>query len=144
MVNVTKTLTIQKDYFKDHPIWKPLEKELLKKRNNLSNEQLAAVIYAFGVTGNGSKEFFAEFEETIIDSPIPIESEHLEKIVAGYAQIDLGTPVFYSRMVEQIVRRGMDRMSLEAIVELGKNLKKATNAQKGAFGYFEAMEKLIH
>jgi len=54
----------------------------------LNNEQLAAVVHAFGITGNGSKEFYYDLEETIIDSPIPIESEHLEKILQGYSQID--------------------------------------------------------
>lgn len=38
LVNLTKTLLLQKDYFKDHPIWKPLEKELYRRRNNLNNE----------------------------------------------------------------------------------------------------------
>jgi len=38
LVNLTKTLTLQKDYFKDHPIWKPLEKELFRRKNNLNNE----------------------------------------------------------------------------------------------------------
>jgi hypothetical protein len=54
----------------------------------LNNEQLAAIVHAFGITGNGSKEFYYDLEETIIDSPIPIESEHLEKILQGYSQID--------------------------------------------------------
>jgi hypothetical protein len=85
LVNVTKTLTLQKDYFKNHPIWLPLEKELFRRRNNLTNEQLAAVVYSFGITGNGSKEFYYDLEETIVDSPIPIETEYLEKILTAYA-----------------------------------------------------------
>ena len=85
LVNITKTLMLQKDYFKDHIIWRALEKELFKRKNNLNNEQLASVVHAFGVTGNGSKEFYYELEETIIDSPIPIENEHLEKILLGYS-----------------------------------------------------------
>ena len=88
LVNITKTLTIQKDYFKDHIVWRALEKELFKRRNNLNNEQLAAIIHAFGMTGNGTKEFYYEMEETIIDSPIPIETERLELILKGYSQID--------------------------------------------------------
>lgn len=85
LVNITKTLMLQKDFFKDHIIWRALEKELFRRRNNLNNEQLASVLHAFGVSGNGSKEFYYELEETIIDSPIPIENEHLEKMLLGYS-----------------------------------------------------------
>jgi hypothetical protein len=38
LVNITKTLMLQKDYFKDHIIWRALEKELFKRKNNLNNE----------------------------------------------------------------------------------------------------------
>lgn len=70
LVNIVKTLLIQKDYFKDHSIWKILEQELHKRKNNLNNEQLATVIHGFGITGNGSKDFYSDMEEVIIDSPI--------------------------------------------------------------------------
>jgi hypothetical protein len=43
------------------------------------------VLHGFGITGNGSKEFYSDFEEVVIDSPIAIETEYLEKILAGYA-----------------------------------------------------------
>ena len=32
---------LQKDYFRGHPIWKPLEIELHRRRNNLNNQQLS-------------------------------------------------------------------------------------------------------
>jgi len=35
-------------------------------------------------------------------------------------------------------------MTIERIVEVSKNLKRATNVQAGGFGFFEAMEKHIH
>jgi hypothetical protein len=38
LVNITKTLMLQKDFFKDHIIWRALEKELFRRRNNLNNE----------------------------------------------------------------------------------------------------------
>ena len=38
IVNVTKVLMLQKDYFRDHIIWRALEMELFKRRNNLNNE----------------------------------------------------------------------------------------------------------
>lgn len=37
LVKLTRNLLIQKDYFKDHPIWHSLEKELFKRRKNLNN-----------------------------------------------------------------------------------------------------------
>jgi len=65
-------------------------------------------MHAFGVTGNGQKEFYAEMEEVITDSPIPIETEFLEKIIMGYAEIDQGSPVFYSILSQKIIGRGLD------------------------------------
>ena len=41
LVNLTQVLLLKKDYFRGHPIWKPLEVELHRRRNNLNNEQLA-------------------------------------------------------------------------------------------------------
>ena len=38
LVNLTQVLMLQKDYFRGHPIWKPLEVELHRRRNNLNNE----------------------------------------------------------------------------------------------------------
>ena len=88
LVNLTQVLLLQKDYFRGHPIWKPLEVELHRRRNNLNNEQLAKIIHAFGVTGNATRFLFSELEETIIDSPIGIESENLLKVLSGYSIAD--------------------------------------------------------
>ena len=98
LVNLTQVLLLQKDYFRGHPIWKPLEVELHRRKNNLNNEQLAKVIHAFGVTGNATKFLFSELEETVVDSPIGIESEHLLKVLSGYALADLGEPVLYDHI----------------------------------------------
>jgi hypothetical protein len=43
---------------------------------------------AFGVTGNATKFMFYEIEETVMDSPIRIEPDHIIKIAHGYAQVD--------------------------------------------------------
>ena len=64
---------------------------------------MAQVLYAFGMTGNGQKQFFSEMEEIVTDSQIIIETEYLEKILHGYALIDQGSPVFYSILVEKIL-----------------------------------------
>ena len=88
LVNITRTMAASKDAFRDHPIWTVLEEELHKRRNHLDNRQLASVMHAFGMTGNGRKEFYAEMEEVVTDSPIFIETEHLERILAGYALVD--------------------------------------------------------
>ena len=98
-------------------------------------------MYSFGVTGNGQKEFYAEMEEIITDSPIAIETEHLIKIVQGYSEIDLGSPVFYSMFVEKMLHRGMDTLSPTQITSIAKYLSKATNTQNGGFGWYAAMEK---
>jgi hypothetical protein len=83
-------------------------------------------------------------EEVIIETSIPIESEHLEKILAGYSLIDQGTAPLYSDIVEKLMLRGLDKMSYERIVEVAKSLSKATNVHKGGYGWYEAMEKHIH
>ena len=49
---------------------------------------MADVVHSFGVTGSGSKFFYVEFEEVVMDSPIFIETEHLIQIIKGYAEID--------------------------------------------------------
>lgn len=62
--------------------------ELHRRRNNLNNESLAKVIYAFGATGNATRFLFSELEETVIDSPIGYETENLLKILSGYSLAD--------------------------------------------------------
>ena len=143
LVNITKTLLFQKDYFRDHPIWLVLEQELFKRRNTLNNEQLTQVMHSFGVSGNGSQQFFYEMEEVITDSPLPIETEYLQKIMKGYSEVDQGTPVFYSMLVEKILDRGIELLSIEQIMEITKSLAKATNTHKGGFGFYAAMEKHV-
>ena len=98
LVNLTQVLLLQKEYFRGHPIWKPLEVELHRRRNNLNNEQLANIVYAFGVTGNATRFLFGELEETIIDTPIAIESKNLIKILSGYSLADQGEPVIYAHL----------------------------------------------
>ena len=127
LVKITTTLLLQRDYFKDHGIWAPLEAELFKRRTNLNNDQLADVMYAFGISGNGQKEFYYEMEEVIVDSPIPIEVSNLWKILQGYTQIDQGSPVFYSMVTEAILKRGLENLDVVTISEIAKALGKATN-----------------
>lgn len=69
---------------------------------------MAAVVHSFGITGNGSKQFYSDLEEVIIDTPIPIETDNLLKILAGYSQIDQGSAVFYSNISERIIHRGVE------------------------------------
>jgi hypothetical protein len=79
---------LNKDYFRGHPLWKPLEVELHRRRNALNNLQLGQVVNAMGATGNATRFFFEDLEETIMDSPIPIETEHLRKILNGYSLVN--------------------------------------------------------
>ena len=99
---------------------------------------------AFGVSGNGSKTFFHEMEEVIVDSPIGIETEHLQRILQGYSEVDLGSATFYAHIVEKILSRGIDQLSIENIVQIARNLSKSTNVHKAGFGFYEKMEKHIH
>jgi len=80
-------------------------------------------------------------EEVITDSPIPIESENLIKIVQGYSEIDQGSPVFYSMVVEKWIDRGIELLTPNQITTIAKALSKATNTQNGGFGWFKEMEK---
>ena len=140
LVNLTQVLLLQKDYFRGHAIWKPLEVELHRRRNNLNNEQLAQVVHAFGMTGNATRFLFSELEETIIDTPIAIESEHLLKILSGYSIGDLGEPVIYAHIEQVLLHRGIFRLSVPQILQACKDFKRATNKPPGA-AFFHAAEK---
>ena len=105
LVSITSSLLLQKDYFRNHPIWKPLELELHKRRNHLTNDQLATVIQTLGLTGNATQFFFYELEETIMDSPITIEETNLLKILQGYSLSDQGTSQFYMHLMKELLRR---------------------------------------
>lgn len=37
LVNITQAMLLKKEYFKDHPLWQPLELELHRRRNQLDN-----------------------------------------------------------------------------------------------------------
>jgi hypothetical protein len=136
VVNLTTTLLVQKDYFRDHPIWPVLEVELFKRRRNLNNEQLTSVLHAFGISGNGSKTFFHEMEEVVTDSQIPIETDYLVKVITGYAEIDLGSPELYSMLIEKIILRDVSNIEPVKRTEIAKTLSKATNVSKGGFGFY--------
>ena len=49
---------------------------------------MADVINAYGMSGSGSRQFYQEMEEVVVDSSIDIENENLIKILKGYAEID--------------------------------------------------------
>ena len=117
--------------------------ELFKRRNNLNNEQLSSVMHSFGITGNGNEGFFNEMEETITDSPVFIESHHLTKILTGYAEVDRGSPAFYSIIVEKLIDRGIENIEVVEITKIARSLSKATNVQKGGYGFYKQMEKHI-
>ena len=141
LVNLTKTLLLQKDYFCNHPIWSVLEQELYKRKNNLNNEQLASVLYSFGITGNGRTEFYQDMEEIVTDSPIPLETEYLSKILMGYCEVDICSPVVYSIIVAKILGRGLGEVDIVKLSEVAKTLSKATNMAHGAYGFYAEYEQ---
>jgi hypothetical protein len=53
----------------------------------------------------------------------------------------MGSPVFYSMIVEKLLDRGLSSIDPVKITEIAKMLKKATNVQKGGYGFFAQMEK---
>ena len=116
--------------------------ELHKRKNTLNNKQLGQVIHAFGATGNATRFFCDEFEETIIDSPIPIETHNLAKILKGYSLIDQGSPVFYAHMMELVEHRGFDKLPPQELADMAKDLKRATNLPKGA-QFFHKVESYL-
>ena len=87
LVSVTKSLTLNQKMTKGlGELWVTLEKEFLRRINHLDNDAMTTVVHSFGVAGKGSRHFFGELEEYIIQSPIPYEVPHLEKILIGYMQ----------------------------------------------------------
>ena len=73
---------------------------------------MAKVVYAFGATGNATRFLFSELEETVIDSPIGFESEHLLKILSGYSLADQGEPVIYAHIEKNLLHRGLDTLTV--------------------------------
>lgn len=94
----------------------------------MDNRQLTQVIYAFGVTGNATRFFFDELEETVIESPIPIEKENLLKILSGYSLVDQGSPEMYSHLAEVLLKRDLETMTAAQICSACRDFKRATNA----------------
>ena len=94
----------------------------------MDNDQLADVIHAYGITGSGSRLFYQEMEEVVVDSPIDIETENIVKILKGYAEIDQGSPEFYAHIMATFLYRGLDEFEnpsdLSAVVKIAS---KATN-----------------
>ena len=74
------------------------------------------MVYAFGATGNATRFLFNELEETIIESPIAIESESLLKMLSGYSLADQGEPVVYAHFEEVLLHRGLDTLDVSQIL----------------------------
>ncbi len=51
--------------------------------------------------------------------------------------------MLFGHIVEKLLKRGLEEIELPRLLEIAKGLSKATNTHKGAFGYYEALEKLI-
>ncbi len=53
----------------------------------------------------GSKYFYYEMEELLIDSELPLDARHLMTAVEAYARVDMGSGVFYKNMVGHLLGR---------------------------------------
>ena len=63
-----------------------------------------------------------------MDSPITIETDNLVKIMQGYAEIDQGSPEFFSDCIQRILLRGLDEFERPSqLTEIDKMLSKSTN-----------------
>jgi len=78
----------------------------------------------------------------VIDSHIHIETEHFEKILAGFSLIDRGIPTFYEH-VASFLKERLEEMGAERAAKVAYYLRRSTNAHAGGFGYFKEMEKYI-
>lgn len=109
----------------------------------MNNQQLATVIHSYGTLGHGGRYFFDHFEEQIIESPIPIETEYLIKMLTGYVQMDIGTPQLYSHLAEVFIAR-MPNIPLTDLTTIAKKFAMTTNGTGGAYGFNKALEKHLY
>jgi len=100
------------------------------------------VTYNFAISANGSYDLFDEIEECVIDSSINIETEYLEKILAGFSLIDRGIPTLYEHLVTHLKDR-IEEMGPERVSRAGYYLSRATNVHAGGYGFYIEMEKHI-
>ena len=136
-------MLLKKEYFKDHPLWQPLELELHRRRNQLDNAQLSQVVHAFGVMGSATKFLFQDLEETIIDSPIPWEAPNAIKILSGYAQVDQGSPILYKVLMDIVKHEGLHKLTLQQIANMSKDLSRVSQLPKGSQPFFDLVEKHV-
>ena len=54
------------------------------------------MITSFSKAGKGSFEFFDKMEEVYVDSPIPFDTIHHEKVLKAFSQLNYGTSTMYS------------------------------------------------
>lgn len=127
---------------KKSEIWDHLELEFLKRSNKLNNQHLADVLLSFAIAGKGSERFFSLMEETIVDSPIEFEENHLYKFLKAYSQLNYGSPIIYSHLSEQL-KKFKDFLSVTRMAEICALFAKATNSHKAGFGFYHECEKQI-
>ena len=96
LVQIIKVCGKHHHIMRNSVIWDHLELEFLKRSNKLNNQHLGDVLFSFAKAGKGSERFFMLMEETIIDSPIPFEDNHLFKYLKSYSQLNYGSPRLYS------------------------------------------------
>ena len=86
IIQITKVAGNNSKILKNSELWDNLELELIKRSDKINNQDLADILYAFACSGKGSEKLFTQFEEVVIDSPIPIETNYLFKIMKSFTQ----------------------------------------------------------
>lgn len=61
-----------------HPLWVALEKEFIKRATQFDNDTLLKVIKIMSLAHWGSKQFYYEMEELLIDSELPLDPKHIK------------------------------------------------------------------
>ena len=127
---------------KKSEIWDHIELEVMKRSSKFNNQQLADVLTSFALAGRGSEKFFNSIEETIVDSPIMFEENHLYKFMKAYTQLGYGGPTLYAYLSKMFIRN-IDNLSITRMAEIWHLFSKSKNAIKAGFGFYHEGEKQI-
>lgn len=142
LVQITKVCGKYHEIMKHSDIWDHLELEFLKRSNKLNNQHLSDVLVAFANAGKGSEKFFALMEETIVDSPIEFEENHLHKFLKAYSQLNYGSPIIYGYLSEQLTKF-KKFINVTKMAEICALFAKASGSNKAGFGFYHECEYAI-
>jgi len=142
LVQIVKVCGRHSQIMQKSEIWDYLELEFLKRSDKLNNQHLADVLFAFACAGKGSEKFFNLMGDTITNSPIEFEENHLFKFLKSYAQMNYGSPLLYSHLSMKL-QELKDYLSITRMAEICGQFAKSTNSDLGGFGFYEFVENAV-